>query len=79
VERCERVFGKYRYEAVAVIAENYWAAYKGRKALVVKWDNQGKEKFNSKVYEQSLRDWQKQRACWIMHRVILRKAFQCSF
>jgi isoquinoline 1-oxidoreductase beta subunit len=56
VERCERVFGKYRYEAVAVIAENYWAAYKGRKALVVKWDHQGNEKFSSKTFDQGLRD-----------------------
>jgi isoquinoline 1-oxidoreductase beta subunit len=56
VETCERIFGKYKYEVVAVIAENYWAAFQGRKALKVKWDYQGKEKFNSKMYEQGLRD-----------------------
>ncbi len=59
VETCERVIGKYRYKAVAVIAENYWAAYKGRKALIVKWDYRGNEKFNSKAYEQSLRELSK--------------------
>jgi isoquinoline 1-oxidoreductase beta subunit len=56
VETCERKFGPYKYEAIAVIAENYWAAFLGRKALVVKWDHQGKDSFNSKAYEQSLRD-----------------------
>lgn len=56
VETCERIHGVYRSEGVAVIAENYWAAVQGRKALIVKWDNQGNENFNSKTYEQSLRD-----------------------
>jgi len=31
----------------------------GRRALTVKWDYQGNEKFNSKDYEQSLRDLSK--------------------
>ena len=56
VETCERIHGVYRSTGVAVIAENYWAALQGRKALIVKWDNQGNENFNSKEYEQSLRD-----------------------
>jgi isoquinoline 1-oxidoreductase beta subunit len=56
VETCERIHGIYKSEGVAVIAENYWAAVQGRKALVVKWDYQGNETFNSKDYEQSLRD-----------------------
>lgn len=34
------VFGQTR-EGVAVLAENYWAAYKGRQALKITWDNQG--------------------------------------
>jgi len=59
VEKCERKFGPYTYEGIAVIAENYWAAYQGRKALIIKWDYQGNEKFNSKDYEQSLRDLSK--------------------
>ena len=59
VETCERKFGPYTYEGIAVIAENYWAAYQGRKALIIKWDYQGNEKFNSKDYEQSLRDLSK--------------------
>jgi isoquinoline 1-oxidoreductase subunit beta len=55
VETCERRFGPYKYDAVAVIAENYWAAFMGRRALKVVWDHQGNEKFNSKQYEQQLR------------------------
>ncbi len=56
VETCERNISGQKNEGVAVIAENYWAALQGRKALVVKWDYQGNENFNSKTYEQSLRD-----------------------
>jgi len=55
VETCERIHGVYKTEGVAVIAENYWAALQGRKALAVKWDHQGFDQFNSKEYEQSLR------------------------
>ena len=60
VETCERIHGIYRSEGVAVIAENYWAALQGRKALKVKWDYQGNDQFNSKAYDQSLRDAAKQ-------------------
>lgn len=59
VETCERIIGKYKYPAVAVIAENYWAALQGRKALNIKWDYQGHETFSSKVYEQGLRELSK--------------------
>lgn len=55
VETCERIHGVYKTEGIAVIAENYWAALQGRKALAVKWDHQGFDQFNSKEYEQSLR------------------------
>ncbi|HVU95147.1 MAG TPA: xanthine dehydrogenase family protein molybdopterin-binding subunit [Puia sp.] len=54
--KAERVLGKNRYEGVAVIADNYWAALKGRKALKVQWDHQGFDSFNTKDYEQHLRD-----------------------
>jgi isoquinoline 1-oxidoreductase beta subunit len=47
--------GKNKYDAVAVIADTYWAAYQGRLALDLKWDHQGNDKFNSKEYEESLR------------------------
>lgn len=52
----ERVFGTKKYPAVAVIGDNYWAALKGRKALKVEWDSTGLDTFNSKEYEQNLRD-----------------------
>ena len=60
VETCERIHGVYKSEGIAVIAVNYWAAVQGRKALVVKWDHQGNETFNSKTFEQSLRDASKE-------------------
>ncbi|MBS1597556.1 MAG: xanthine dehydrogenase family protein molybdopterin-binding subunit [Bacteroidetes bacterium] len=55
----QRVIGKNKYDAVAVVADSYWAAHKGRLALKTKWDNAGNDKFNSKDYEQSLRDLSK--------------------
>jgi isoquinoline 1-oxidoreductase subunit beta len=51
-----RVLGKNRYEGVAVVAENYWAALQGRRTLKVQWDYNGFDKFNTKDYEQKLRD-----------------------
>ncbi|WP_431214219.1 molybdopterin cofactor-binding domain-containing protein [Puia sp. P3] len=54
--KAERVLGKNRYEGVAVIADNYWAALKGRKALKVVWDHQGFDSFNTKDYEVHLRE-----------------------
>ena len=54
--KAQRVLGKNHYEGVAVIASNYWAALKGRKALKVQWDYQGFDQFNTKDYEQHLRE-----------------------
>ena len=59
METCERIIGKYKHQGIAVIGSNYWAAYQGRKALTIKWDYQGRDSFNSKDYEQSLRDLSK--------------------
>lgn len=56
VVKALRVQGKHRDEGVAVIAENYWAALKGRKALKVQWDHQGYDQFNTTDYEQQLRE-----------------------
>ena len=52
----ERVFGVYKATGVAVIAKNYWAALKGRKALKVNWDFQGNENFSSQAYTQTLHE-----------------------
>ena len=54
--KAERVIGKNHYEGVAVIADTYWSALKGRKALNVTWNHQGFDTFNSTAFEQQLRD-----------------------
>lgn len=67
VETCERIHGVYTSTGVAVIATSYWAAVQGRKALKIVWDHQGNEKFNSKDFEQSLRDTIKKEAGAVEH------------
>jgi isoquinoline 1-oxidoreductase beta subunit len=54
--KIQRKLGRNKYDGIAVVADNYWAAHQGRLALKIKWDYQGLDKFNSKEYEQSLRD-----------------------
>jgi isoquinoline 1-oxidoreductase beta subunit len=44
VIKTERTMPHRTSEAVAVVATNWWAALKGKKALQVKWDNAGFEK-----------------------------------
>jgi isoquinoline 1-oxidoreductase beta subunit len=56
VVKALRVQGKHRDEGVAVVAENYWAALKGRKALKIQWDHQGLDQFSTTNYEQHLRE-----------------------
>lgn len=45
-----------QYEGVAIIADNYWAALQGRKALKVTWDHGKHETFNSVDFEKQLRE-----------------------
>jgi isoquinoline 1-oxidoreductase subunit beta len=59
VVKTARVMGKNRYDSVAVVADNYWSALQGRKALKVKWDYQGNDKFNTADYENHLRELSK--------------------
>jgi len=56
VYTCDRIFGTYKYQGVGVVATNYWAALQGRKALKVKWDGGANATFNSKDYEQLMRN-----------------------
>ena len=56
VERCERIFGYQRYEGVAVLATNYWAALQGRRALKVGWNEKGLDTFSSASYTKHLHE-----------------------
>lgn len=51
----EKIYGKYSNKGVAVIANTYWSALQGRKALKIEWDKKGFETFNSTEYEEKLR------------------------
>ena len=51
-----RIIGKNHYEGVAVVADNYWSALKGRKALSVRWDHQGHDMFTTAAFETKLRE-----------------------
>src|SRR5438132_13706748 len=41
---------------VAVIADNTWAAFEGRKKLKISWDNGANESYNSEQYKNELRE-----------------------
>jgi isoquinoline 1-oxidoreductase beta subunit len=45
--RCERKLNKNTFHGVAVLADNYYAAMQGRKALKIQWDNGDHQKLNS--------------------------------
>ncbi len=55
VVKTERKMPHKAVEAVAVVAENYWAALEGRKALKVQWDNTGYDKISTDAYFAQLR------------------------
>ena len=50
VVKTERAMPHKTVEAVAVVADNYWAALKGRKALKIKWDAEGSDKISTDAY-----------------------------
>jgi isoquinoline 1-oxidoreductase subunit beta len=56
VLKTERAMPHKTVEAVAVVADNYWAALKGRKALKIKWDAQGSDKISTDAYFAELQD-----------------------
>lgn len=62
VVRTERTMPHRKSEAVAVIATNWWAALKGKKALKVQWNNGdyektlSSEKYFSELYEAAKKD-----------------------
>jgi isoquinoline 1-oxidoreductase subunit beta len=55
VLKTERKLAHATPEAVAVVADNYWAALKGRKALKITWDETDVEKLSTDTYFEKLR------------------------
>jgi isoquinoline 1-oxidoreductase subunit beta len=60
VLKTERKLAHAIPEAVAVVADNYWAALKGRKALKINWNEEGVEKLSTDKYAEKLRELGKQ-------------------
>lgn len=56
VVKTERKMPHRTVEAVAVVADNYWAAAKGRKALKIKWNSEGSDKISSDAYYANLKE-----------------------
>ena len=65
--KIQRSLGRNRYDGIAVVADHFWAAHQGRLALKIKWDYLGLDKFNSKDYEQSLRDLKNKEGAVVHH------------
>jgi len=56
VVKFQRFLGANTYDALAVVADSYWASYQGRLSLKAKWDYRGFDQFNSEEFEQKLRE-----------------------
>lgn len=55
VVKTERKMPHKTVESVAVVADTYWAALKGRRALKISWDAQGSDKITTDAYFENLR------------------------
>ena len=53
---------------VAVVADNTWSAFKGRKQLKIDWDNGANGNYNSADYKKQLQETARQ-ACKVVHSV----------
>src|SRR5207245_6473224 len=52
---CQQAPGFEPLGGIAVIADNSWAAFQGRKKLNTSWDNGAHETYNSDAYKNELR------------------------
>ena len=75
VVKTERIMGKNHYDSIAVVGDNYWAAFQGRKALKARWNYNGYDKFNTKDYEQSLRELAKTDGLVVVDKGAFDKAY----
>ncbi|MDR6562753.1 MULTISPECIES: molybdopterin cofactor-binding domain-containing protein [unclassified Arcicella] len=55
VLKSERKMPHKAVETVAVVADTYWGALKGRRALKITWDAQGSDKISTDAYFENLR------------------------
>jgi isoquinoline 1-oxidoreductase beta subunit len=60
VTEVERVYGRYHYIGVAIVANSYWNATQARKKLSIEWNTNGYETFNLSDYENKLRELAKE-------------------
>lgn len=60
VVKAERPVFSYRFEGVAVVADSYYAAFQGRKALRVQWDLSGYEDIDTRKIDENLRQLQEE-------------------
>ena len=58
VVKAERPVFTYNFEGVAVVADSYYAAFQGRKALRVQWDLSGYDEIDSRKIDEGLKSLQ---------------------
>jgi len=77
IQTSREVFGNKR-EGVAVLADTYWQAVKGRNALKVQWDTQGLEKISDKTILADAYEAAKSDGDELFGKGDVRKAFEGS-
>ncbi|MFY8003677.1 MAG: xanthine dehydrogenase family protein molybdopterin-binding subunit, partial [Chitinophagaceae bacterium] len=78
VMKVKRIYGKYTYEGVAVVANSYWAALQGKKALKIDWDYGDKKAFDSTKWEAELRNKAKEEGIVVHTKGNFEEAFEAA-